>query len=226
VLVNLVRDHRDTPADDLTSALIDARDDENRGGDRLTENELVDTLLLLLGAGHETTVNLLDHAITALLSNTEQLASVRAGRHSWAEVTEEALRWQSPIAYLPLRYAVSDISLDGMNGVSDGADDIVIRAGEPILAAYAAAGRDPAVHDNPHLFDLDRPRRDHLAFGYGAHYCLGAPLARLEAEIALPRLFDRFPDTTLAVAPDELRLVASFIANGHSSLPTYLVTPT
>lgn len=208
VLVDLVRDHRSTQADDLTGALIDARDAD----DRLAENELVDTLLLLLGAGHETTVNLLDHAIAGLLIKPGQLAEVRAGRRSWADVTEEALRWQSPIAYLPLRYAVTDIALE----------HDVIRAGEPILAAYAAAGRDPAVHDDPGEFDLSRPSKDHLAFGYGAHYCLGAPLARLEAEIALPRLFDRFPDMALAVDAGELRPVASFVANGHRSLPVRL----
>ncbi|KAB8162171.1 cytochrome P450 [Streptomyces sp. 3MP-14] len=212
LLTTLVARKRAEPGDDMTSVLIAARDEEGDGS-RLTEAELVDTLLLVVSAGHETTTNLLDQAATALLTHPEQLAAVRAGRVSWGEVIEEALRYEAPVAHLPLRYAVSDIPLP---------DGHVIRAGEPILAAYAAAGRHPRVHgESAGRFDVTRVNKEHLAFGHGPHYCLGAPLARAEAAIALPALFDRFPDLRLAVPPEELRATPSLIANGHQTLPVF-----
>ncbi|MEV5509920.1 cytochrome P450 family protein [Streptomyces orinoci] len=208
----LIADKRRHPADDMTTALIAARDDE--GDTALSEQELADTLLLVISAGHETTVNLLDNAIHALLTHPAQLALVRAGKASWDDVIEEALRVQAPVASLPLRYAVEDIELDG---------GITLRKGDAILAAYAAAGRDPELHGpHPERFDVTRATKDHLAFGHGVHYCLGAPLARLEAAIALPALFERFPELTLAVPQEELLPVDSFISNGHRSLPVRL----
>jgi cytochrome P450 len=207
----LVADKTAHPADDLTSALITARAED---ATRLDAEELVDTLILMLTAGHETTVNLLDHAVTALLTHPGQLAAVRRGDHTWAEVIEETLRWQAPVPYLPLRYAVEDITLD---------DGTIIGKGEAILAAYAAAGRDPAEHgDTADEFDLSREDKQHLAFGHGAHFCLGAPLARLEAAIALPALFARFPELRLAVDPAELATVPSFLSNGHTAIPALL----
>jgi cytochrome P450 len=111
ILTRLVALKRATPGDDLTSALIGVHDDD---GGALNETELIDTLILLLSAGHETTVNLLDQAITALLSHPDQLALVRSGERTWGDVIEETLRWQAPVAYLPLRYAVEDIELAGV----------------------------------------------------------------------------------------------------------------
>ncbi|MEU6410236.1 cytochrome P450 [Microbispora sp. NPDC046933] len=211
ILTALVAAKRDDPGDDMTSDLIAARDED---GSRLSEAELVDTLLLMVSAGHETTVNLIDNAVTSLLTHPEQHALTLRGGVSWDDVIEETLRWQSPVAHVPLRYAVEDITVG----------DVTIRKGEPILASYAAAGRDPAQHGpDADRFDITRPgRRDHLAFGHGAHYCLGAPLARLEAGIALPALFGRFPDLALAVPAEELRPLPSFIANGHAELPIVL----
>jgi len=204
---DLVARKRESPGEDLTSALITARDDN---ADGLTEAELVDTLILMLSAGHETTVNLLDHAITALLTHPDQLDLVRSGQRPWSDVIEETLRWQAPVPYLPLRYAIEDIDVDGT----------VIARGDAIVACYAAAGRDVDLHgDTAGEFDLTRATKQHLAFGHGAHHCLGAPLARLEAEIALPALFDRFPELTLAVPPDELSTLRTFLANGHVALP-------
>ncbi|WP_236750980.1 cytochrome P450 family protein [Actinoalloteichus hymeniacidonis] len=198
------------PGDDLTSALIAAREED---GSRLNEAELVDTLNLVLAAGHETTVNLLDQAITALLTHPEQLAMVRSGERSWDDVIEETLRWNAPVANLPLRFAVEDIELG----------DIVIRKGDRILAPYAATGRDPEHHgETADRFDITREVKDHLAFGHGVHYCLGAPLARMEVQLALPALFDRFPELSLAVPAAELVPVASFISNGHRELPVIL----
>jgi cytochrome P450 len=208
---DIVAAKRATPGDDLTSGLIAARDESNS---KLSEVELVNTLMLVLSAGHETTVNLLDHAVTALLTHPDQLDLVRAGTASWDDVVDEALRWQSPVASVPLRYAVEEISVEG----------ITIRRGEPILACYAAADRDPSRHgEDAGRFDITRESRaEHVAFGFGAHYCLGAPLARLEARVALPMLFDRFPKLGLAVPQSELERVGSFISNGHRRLPVTL----
>ncbi|MER5267903.1 cytochrome P450 [Actinosynnema sp. NPDC002837] len=211
IMHELVAAKRENPGDDLASGLIAVREDD---GSKLEEAELVDTLILVISAGYETTVNLLDQAITALLTHPEQLAAVRAGTSGWADVIEETLRWQAPIANLPLRYAVEDIELG---------DGVVIRQGEAILAAYAAAGRDRSVHgETADRFDVTRADKTHLAFGHGVHYCLGSPLARMEAEIALPALFARFPGMELAVAPHELEPGQSFISNGHRSLPVRL----
>ncbi|MEU7135920.1 cytochrome P450 [Streptomyces sp. NPDC046261] len=212
LLGSIVAAKRETPGDDMTSVLISARDDDADAP--LSEQELVDTLLLMIGAGHETTVNLLDNAIHALLTHPDQLALVRAGKAGWNDVIEETLRVQAPVANLPLRYATEDIPLDG---------GVTLRKGDAILASYAAAGRDPELYgDDGARFDVTRATKEHLSFGHGVHFCLGAPLARLEANIALPALFERFPDMTLAVAPDELLPVDSFISNGHRSLPVRL----
>jgi len=210
VLSGLVALKRETPGDDMTSVLIAAREED---GSRLTEAELVDTLLLMISAGHETTVNLLDNAVHALLTHPEQLELVRKGSVTWSDVIEETLRAEAPVANLPLRYAVEDIERGGVS----------IKKGDAIMAAYAAAGRHPAVHgEDADRFDLTRVNKEHLAFGHGVHFCLGAPLARLEAEIALPALFERFPDLALAVPSGELPSVDSFISNGHRGLPTRL----
>ncbi|MFI6855165.1 cytochrome P450 [Streptomyces sp. NPDC050416] len=214
VLGELVAAKRAAPGDDLTSALIAAREEES--GTRLSEQELLDTLMLMISAGHETTVNLLDNAVHALLTHPGQLAHVLGGRASWDDVIEETLRAEAPVASLPLRYAVEDLPLGELGGPQGS----VIRKGEAILAAYAAAGRDPEQHGpDAGTFDVTRAVKDHLAFGYGVHHCLGAPLGRLEARVALPALFARFPGLALAVPADELRPVDSFISHGHRSLP-------
>jgi 2-hydroxy-5-methyl-1-naphthoate 7-hydroxylase len=210
-LRELVEIKRAEPADDMTSLLIANRDEDD--GTRLGEDELVDTLLLVISAGHETTVNLIDNAIHAMLTRPDQLALVRSGQASWNDVIEESLRHRAPVAHLPLRYAVEDIDVDGVR----------IAKGEPILANYQAAGLDTARHgENAGEFDITRPDKEHLAFGHGVHFCLGAPLARLEAQIALPALFDRFPKMELAVPAEELRPGGGFISNGHRSLPVLL----
>ncbi|WP_435220743.1 cytochrome P450 family protein [Streptomyces sp. Tue6028] len=213
ILTELVTSKRAAPGEDITSDLIDVRDDEGDGS-VLTEQELLDTLLLVISAGYETTVNLLDQAVTALLTRPDQLAHVRAGRASWDDVIEESLRYAAPISHLPLRYAVQDIPLP---------DGIVIRQGEAILASYGAAGRHPNLHGaTAGAFDVMREDKQHLAFGHGAHFCLGAPLARAEARSALPALFNSFPDMALAVPPERLEPVASLLVNGHRTLPVRL----
>jgi cytochrome P450 len=215
-LGELVALKRRSPGDDLTSALIAARDD---GDTRLSEQELLDTLVLVISAGHETTVNLIDNAIHLLLTHPDQLAHVRTGRVTWEDVVEEALRVEAPVASLPLRYAVEDLKMSEFGGP----DGVVIGKGEAVLAAYAAAGRHPGRYgEDSARFDVTRADKEHLAFGHGVHFCLGAPLGRLEARVALRELFARFPGLRLAVRQDELEPVDSFISNGHRSLPCRL----
>ncbi|WP_394428212.1 cytochrome P450 family protein [Streptomyces sp. SGAir0957] len=211
IMADLVAAKRARPGDDMTSVLIATRDDD---GSALSEQELLDTLLLVVSAGYETTVNLLDQAIAALLAHPEQLALVRDGKSTWADVVEETLRYEAPVAHLPMRYAVEDIELAG---------GLVIRRGEAILASYAAAGRHPDLHGSgADTFDVTRIGKSHLAFGHGVHVCLGAALARMEAETALRGLFTRFPDLALAVPAGDLRPAGSFISNGHAELPVIL----
>ncbi|GAA5200822.1 cytochrome P450 [Rugosimonospora acidiphila] len=213
VIGELIAGKRAQPADDLTSLLLAARDED---GSTLTDQEVLDTCMLVIGAGHETTSNLLDQAIHALLTNPDQLALVTGGKATWRDVIEETLRSESPVANLPLRYATEDIDLRESAGV-------VIGQGEPILVSYAAAGRDPAVHgEDADVFDVTRDLKSHLAFGYGTHKCIGEPLARLEAEAALPLLFERFPDMRLAAPAAGLTPIPSFISHGHRALPVVL----
>ncbi|MGW4289832.1 cytochrome P450 family protein [Streptomyces sp. NPDC004673] len=202
------------PGDDLTSALIAARDE---GGDRLGQKELIGTLVLLIVAGHETTLNLITNAVRALCGHRDQLDLVRSGGASWADVVEETLRWDSPVSYFPFRYPVRDLTLDGTT----------IPAGTPVLAGYSAAGRDRAAHGpDADRFDVTRPARAdavrNLSLGHGAHYCLGAPLARLEATVALERLFARFPDLELVSREVDLPRHASFVGNSVRELPVRL----
>ncbi|MFE0377203.1 cytochrome P450 [Streptomyces inhibens] len=213
LLTGLVDAKREQPADDLTSLLVSARDDE---GHRMTEQELLDTLLLVIGAGHETTVDLLGNAVYALLTHPDQLQLVLSGQAPWNSVIEETLRWSPSIANLPLRFAVEDIEIPG---------GPTIRKGEAILPAYAGAGRDPGFHgDTAAAYDIRRTGQEHLAFGHGVHHCLGAPLARMEARIALPALFARFPDLQLAVPAEELEPTSGFISGGLRGLPVRLTS--
>jgi cytochrome P450 len=196
--------------DDLTSDLIRAR----YGDDQLTEAEVNTALILLIGAGSGTTANLLCKAVTSLLTHPDQLKLVKAGDATWVDVIEETLRAEGPVQHLPLRFAVEDIDLGF---------DTVIKAGEPILLAFGAAGRDPVAHGRTaNEFDLTRTDKDHLAFGHGVHHCIGAPLARMEASIALPALFAHFPDLELAVPATELKPLPTYIYNGFVELPVRL----
>ncbi|MGW3205234.1 cytochrome P450 family protein [Streptomyces sp. NPDC001135] len=213
VLDDLIATKSSTPGDDMTSLLIAARDEES-DGTGFTGEELRDTLLLMISAGYETTVNVIDQAIVAMLTRPDQLDLVRTGKAGWGDVVEETLRHEPAVKHLPLRYAVTDVELP---------DGRTIARGEAILASYAAANRHPDWHgDTADTFDVTRTVKEHLAFGHGVHFCLGAPLARLEVTEALGQLFARFPDMTLAVPAGELRPVASLISNGHQQLPVRL----
>ncbi|HEX4815239.1 MAG TPA: cytochrome P450 [Nonomuraea sp.] len=207
---DLIATKRLTPGEDITSDLIAARDED---GSRLSESELTDTIFAILGAGSETTINFIDNALTALLSDPEQRRLVTTGQATWDQVIEETLRVHSPLAHLPMRYAVEDIEVGG----------VTIPKGDPLIINYAALGRDPALHGaDADRFDLTRADKEHISFGFGPHYCLGAGVARLMASTALSALLDRFPDLRLAVAPRDLVPLPTFIMNGHRSLPVIL----
>ncbi|WP_371793448.1 cytochrome P450 [Streptomyces sp. NBC_01471] len=209
VLAEVAAARRERPGDDLTSALITAREED---GDRLSEPELIGTLLLMIVAGHETTLNLVVNAVRALCAHRDQLALVMAGRATWLDVVEETLRWDSPVSFFPFRYPTRDLSIAGT----------VIPRGTPVLAGYSAAGRDPAAHGpDADRFDITRDAR-HLSLGHGPHFCLGAPLARLEATVALERLFARFPAVELALPEGELPRHTGFVGNGVRELPVRL----
>lgn len=202
---------RAEPADDLTSALIAVNEE---GDDALTDDELEDTLWMLIGAGHETSISLIVNATRALLTHPDQLAMVRdGGADTWAKVIEETLRWDSPVGNFPARFPVEDVTVGG----------VTIRKGEAILAPWSGVNRDPAEFgEDADRFDITRPATKHMAFGAGPHVCIGPSLARLEAAVALPALFARYPDLRLAVDPAELTPVPSIFSNSVSSLPVYL----
>ncbi|MDQ0964091.1 cytochrome P450 [Streptomyces sp. B4I13] len=210
VLGSLIAHKSEHPGDDMTTELIRVRDED---GDRLSDEELLYTLLLVIGAGFETTVNLIGNAVVALLRRPEQLAAVRRGEIGWDAVVDETLRLYPSIATLPLRFAVSDLKVG----------DVTIPAGDAIITTYAAANVDPVRYGpDAETFDAARAADDHLAFGIGVHRCIGSPLARMEALTALPALFDRFPGLRLEEAEGELRQVPSFIASGWQEIPVRL----
>lgn len=213
VLGRTVADRRAAPGDDLTSALIAAGGSAGEEAARLSDAELTAALLLLVVAGHETTLNLIVNAVRALCGHPDQLALVLAGEVSWDAVVEETLRWDGPVANFPFRYPITDLVVDGT----------AVPRGTAVLAGYAAAGRDPREYGpDAGRFDITRPAGRHLAFGHGAHYCLGAPLARLEAVIALRSLYAAHPGLALAVPDAELPPLPGFVANSTAALPVRL----
>jgi 2-hydroxy-5-methyl-1-naphthoate 7-hydroxylase len=211
LLNRLVELRREEPGEDLTSALIDvgAQDQE-----KLTQEELIDTIWLLLTAGHETTLSLIVNGVRALLTHPDQLELARTGGDEvWARVVEETLRWDAPIGNFPARYPFEDIEIAGVR----------IPKGEAILAPYSGVGRDPSQHGpNAGEFDITQPAARHLAFGGGPHICLGAHLARLEGHVALPALFERYPNLRLAADAATLPPVPSFFSNSAALLPVHL----
>jgi len=204
----LVADRRAQPGADLLSGLVVARE----GGDTLSDDELTSMVQLLVFAGHETTVNLLANGIHALLTHPDQMARLRGEPGLVEAAVEELLRFESPVqAALPLR-AVEPLEIDGVG----------IAAGETVVAALLAANRDPSRTPRPDSLDIGRVHNPHLAFGYGVHHCLGAPLARLEGRIALTSFLGRFPRARLAVGPEELAYHPSVVFHGLAALPVLL----
>ncbi|MFI6832701.1 cytochrome P450 [Kribbella sp. NPDC050241] len=205
---DLIEEKRGAPADDLLSALIEARD----GSDRLTEDELTSMIFLLLAAGHETTVNLITNGVHALLRHPDQLALLKAEPERLPAAVEEILRYDGPLQAAIPYVAQAPIEIAGSR----------IEAGEVIVFALLPANRDGRKTDRPDELDITRPENAHLAFGHGIHHCLGAPLARLEGRIALGMLFDRFPNLRLAAPQQDPDRAASLLMNGIRELPVLL----
>ncbi|WP_250292554.1 cytochrome P450 family protein [Streptomyces atroolivaceus] len=179
-LEELTEDKRCAPGDDLMSALIQARDDE---GGRLSPDELIGMAFLLLVAGHETTVNLIANGVRALLDHPDQLALLRARPELTDGAVEEMLRYDGPVGTATFRFTREPVAVGR----------VVIPQGEAVLVALGSGDRDPGRYPDPDTFDIRREAQGHLAFGHGVHFCLGAPLARMEGRIAIRGLLDRCP---------------------------------
>jgi cytochrome P450 len=201
----LIAERRARPGDDLLSGLIGARD----AGDRLSEDELSSMVFLLLIAGHETTVNLIGNGVHLLLSDRDRWDRLRADPALLPSAIEEFLRFEGPVETSTYRFAVEDLEIGGA----------AIRAGDSVLVSLLAADRDEDRFPEPDELRLDRAQNPHLAFGHGIHYCLGAPLARLEAQIAFGKLLARFPGLRPAGPPADLTWRPGFLIRGLQELP-------
>jgi cytochrome P450 PksS len=193
------------PADDLVTALVQAEE----SGDRLSADELVGMVVILLIAGHETTVNLIASGTLALLNHPEQMDRLRGSSGAMGSAVEELLRFCSPLDIATERYAAHDVEVHGQ----------VIPRGALVLGVLGSANRDSARFERPDELDISRSPNPHLAFGQGTHYCVGAPLARLEAQIALDTLLRRLPQLRLEVPADRLRWRRSVFLRGLEELP-------
>jgi len=199
---------RRSPGDDILSALVAAHDE----GQGLSDDELTSIAMVLLAAGFETTVNLLGNGTALLVRHPEQLAALRDGTASWATATDEVLRFDSPVQRTA-RLAHRDTEVLGER----------IRGGQLVVLILAGANRDPAVFADPQRFDVTRRDADrHVAFSQGIHYCLGAGLARMEGEIGLRALFERFPDLALAAPPHRR---PTRLLRGFDAMPATLGAP-
>lgn len=198
----VLRDHRDNPRDDFTSLLL-------RDGGELTEDEMVHTMVLVLWAGHETTTNLVCNGMLALMEHPDQLDRLVADPDLIPSAVEEFLRYEGP-AQMLVRLAKEDTTVG----------DTAVREGQKVFAVLNAANRDPAMFDDPDGLDVGRPKNRHVSFGHGIHLCLGAPLARLEGQVAFERLLARFTDFRLEV--DEPVFRDQLIMRGPVDLPMSL----
>ncbi|MFD5576338.1 cytochrome P450 [Streptomyces pseudogriseolus] len=210
IMAETVAAKRENPGDDLTSALIQASED----GDRLTDEEIVATLQLMVAAGHETTISLIVNAVVNLSTHPDQRALVLSGEADWSAVVEETLRWSTPTSHVLIRFATEDVPVG----------DKVLPAGDALIVSYAAIGRDEREH-GPTAGDFDITRESphrHISFGHGPHVCPGAALSRLEAGVALPALYARFPGLDLAVPAAELRNKPVVTQNDLYELPVTL----
>ncbi|HEY8532977.1 MAG TPA: cytochrome P450 [Micromonospora sp.] len=205
-IAGLVAERRTAPRDDLISALIQARDQHNQ----LSETELVQLIAGLLAAGHETTVTQIPNFIYTLLTHPDELARLRAAPQLIPTAVEELMRWVPlGVGSTFARYAREDVDLGGVR----------IRAGDAVIASLSSANRDETVFDDPERLDLTREVNPHVGFGHGVHHCLGAPLARMELQVALAALIDRLPGLRLAVPESELTWKSGLLVRGLRSLP-------
>jgi cytochrome P450 len=204
----LIEEKRREPGDDLLSALIMVDD----GGDRLSVDELTSMVYLLVIAGHETTANVIASGVNTLLTHPDQLALLRNRPELIDACVEELLRVHGAVQLATPVRALEPVEVGG----------VAIEAGELVLPALMAANHDPRRIDDPESFDITRADNPHVAFGFGIHYCLGAPLARLEGRIALASLFARFPEPGLAIPPEQVRWRDNFMLHGLTALPLFV----
>ncbi|BDP43954.1 polyketide biosynthesis cytochrome P450 PksS (plasmid) [Deinococcus aetherius] len=207
-LRGLIRERRARPRNDLTSALVAAQE----GSDTLTDDEVLAMIFLLLSAGHETTVNLIGSGTLALLGHPDQMERLRDDPALMGSGVEELARFVVPAETATERYAARDVEVAGT----------LIPRGELVVAVLASANRDPAQFERPDTLDLGRANNRHLSFGQGMHYCLGAPLSRMEAQVALTTLLRRAPNLRLRVPEGQLRWRSGFILRGLEALPVTL----
>ena len=205
-LKELFEAKRHAPTDDMISRLVHVEED----GDVLDEEEILATVFLMFLAGHVTTVNLVGNGVVALLTHPDQLAKFKANPDLLAKgVVEETLRYWGPVDFIGRRVAKEEVEVGGT----------VIAEGEEATVSLASANRDPERFANPDVFDITRPDANrHVAFGKGIHVCLGAPLARVEGQVAFATLFRRYPELRLAVPAEEVRWGSSFL-RGFARLP-------
>lgn len=204
--LNILFDERQAhPGDDLITALIQAEEE----GDKLSREELFSMLVLLIVAGHETTVGLIGNGTFALLQDPALMARLKENPADVPAAVEEFLRYDGPVERVFVRWAAEDLELGGQS----------IKRGEPVISIIAAANRDPEVFERPNELDIDRPQNKHMAFGRGVHFCLGAPLARLEGEVAFQILLARLPNLRLNVVPEEAEVRWSPGLRNFVSLP-------
>jgi len=207
-LHDLAEAKREHPGADLLSGLVLARDED----DKLSEAELVSTAFLLLVAGHETTVNLIANGARALLLNPAQFQALRANLDDVPAAVEEFLRYDGPVGWATFRFTREPVQIGGVE----------IPEGEFVLIALAAANRDPARYADPENLDLTGDPAGHLAFGHGIHYCVGAPLARLEADVAFRGLLRRFPEMSLTPQAEAASWQPSTLIHGMTEFPVRL----
>jgi vitamin D3 1,25-hydroxylase len=207
-LVELIAAKRENPDDALISALIEVADD----GDRLSEEELVAMAMMLLIAGHETTVNLIGNGLLALLTHPDQLALLRERPELVPAAVEEFLRWDSPVHTTPARFAAEDVEYAGVR----------IPAGSTVVLSLAAANRDRDRFEHPEELRVDREPNAHVSFGHGLHHCLGAQLARIEGQEAIGLLVSRRPQMRLAADVADLVYRQSTLVRGLTRLPVVL----
>jgi cytochrome P450 len=207
-LTRLVADKSAHPGEDMLSAVVKASED----GDTLSAREATSMAFLLLVAGHETTVNLIGNGALALLRHPDQLALLRADPTLVPNAVEEFLRYDGPVNLATFRYTTEPVEIGGTT----------IPKGEVVLVSLVSANRDPERYGDPARLDVTRDAAGHVAFGYGIHHCLGAPLARLEGEIAFRTLLDRFPGLALAGDPATLGWRQSTLIHGLVRLPVHL----
>lgn len=201
----LFEEKRSNPKDDLVSALVRAEE----AGDRLSEDELLGMVFLLLVAGHETTVNLIGNGVLALLQHPDQLRKLKEDPSLIKPAVEELLRYDGPVETSTERFAREDVEIGGQ----------VIPKGEMVLVVLAAADHDPERFPDPDELDITRTDNRHLAFGKGIHHCLGAPLARMEGQIAISTLLRRMPNLRLKGSPESLSWRPGMILRGLRGLP-------